>query len=387
MNVTQLLLRAIETGSPDDRVRFMAEVGRLIARQVRASDMWEVENSPRYFGFEGEGHQRWSDIYPSGFEDNLGHYAGAEPTIDFFLGSPEQGPQAQQAAPVTQQPPSRFEQAFAADGRLGAMARRGDDIGGYLATMVRNYLHDRQKKNDPFGYRAFKNLEAVIEALEGDKVLIVTGRVGRKERIRRSSLVRFRTASAGGGAPASVVGAVLAAPALTGNAHKLAKLGRGAQRLLRPVVEGLPAAGVGEFQFGELLTPLQEQVRDAARVWFGGPPSAQQTLEAAEANNLAENRIAVPSERYATLEHVEALTNRVRDAIDRSTYQERTRHGLRRVFDDWIDYVNETQSLEHPPYAQWAIRLGVPSSTIENHVQKLKVIISQVGAESGGAGL
>jgi hypothetical protein len=386
MNLTQLLLRALETGAEADRVRFMAEVGRLIARQVRASDMWEVENGPRYFGFED--HRRWSDIYPRDFEANLMRYAGADPTTDFFLGSHGSEAGAQKADGTepagAQRRVSRFELAFGESGRLAAMVRNGDDIGGYLATMVRNYLHERQKRNDPVGYRVFKNLEAVIEELDDADVVLVTGRVGRRERIRRSTRIRFRAPDSEGHAPEPVT-VVLAA--LGGNVHKLAKLGRGAQRLLRPAVEGLPEACVTEFIFGDLLAPLQEHVREAARIWGGEPPGGP--LETDESKILEKIRITDPAAGYTTLdEQLTALADKVRTAIEQGGFQERTRLGLKRVLDDWFGHLAETQADgdEHPPLTGWALRLGLKRATLGDHVQRLRALIARVTDARDGSG-
>lgn len=391
MNLTQLLLRALAPGSEADRVRFMAEVGRMIARQVRAIDMWEVENGPRYFGYAD--HRRWADLYPPDFESNLSRYAEAEPTTDFFLGSDDPTPPAGEpegaAAPERPRRPSPFEEAFCETGRLARMARLGDDIGGYLAAMVRTYLLDRQEDNDPFGYRVFKNLEAVIESLEVERVVAVTGRVGVRRRIRRSSYVRFRTAAPDGAGHGPAVEALLATPALAGNVHKLAKLGRGAQRLLRAAVEALPLAGIEAFQFGDLLVPLQGRVREAARLWAGDPLSVSPTQSGDGPKIATENRIVAPVERYSTLdEHLAALAARVRAAIDAGGYQERTRLGLHRVLDDWFDHLAETQAdgEEHPRLTEWAIRLGLRRATLGDHVQRLRGIIAQVNAERTGDG-
>ena len=388
MNLTELLLRALETTAQDDRVRFMAEVGRLIVRQVHALGMWEVENGPRYFGFED---RHWSDIYLSDFEGNLHQYAAAEPTTDFFLGSSEPDQSVRETdggeAPAPQGRRFRFEEAFGEGGRLGAMARQGDDIGGYLATMVRNYLHERQKSKDLVGYRVFKNLEAVMEELEAANTLSVTGRVGRRQRIRPSSIIRFRATNAEGGAPASLAETVLEAPTLAGNVHKLAKLGRGAQRLLLPAVEGRPAVGFSEFPFGELLAPLQQRVREAARVWFSEPP-ASRGIETGGAKNLEEIRIVDPAERYTLGEYLELLAREVRAEIDRVVPQERTRLGLRGVLDDWFAHLAETQADgdDHPSLDEWAIRLGLKRSTLWDYIQRLREIIARVKAARDGNG-
>jgi len=390
MNLTELLLRALTSGSEEDRVRFMAEVGRLIARQVHALGMWEVDNSPRYFGFEDQ--QRWRDIYPSDFEANLLQYAAAEPTVVFFLGDPELdqpvGGSKGASPPVPKRRRARFEESFGEGGRLGAMARQGDDIGGYLATMVRNYLHERQKSKDPVGYRVFKNLEAVTEELEAANVLDVSDRMGRRQRIRPSSKVRFRATGALSSAPTSITEAVLGSPTLAGKVHKLAKLGRGAQRLLRPAVENLPAIGVSVFQFGELLAPLQQRVREAARVWFGEVQAASRGIETSGAKNLEEIRIVEPAERYTLSEHLELLARDVRVEIDQVVPQERTRRGLRRVLDDWFAYLAETQADadEHPALDEWAIRLGLKRSTLWDYITRLREIIAQVRAARDGGG-
>lgn len=368
MNLTHLLRRALDTKADEDRVRFMAALGRLIERRLRAIEMWDQK--PEYLGYPDVG--QWKDIYPPGFEGHTGEYAAAAPTIDFLADS--------------------LTPALDADGTMAKALRRGEEVGGYITIMVRNFLTDRQKNHDPVRYRVFKNLEAVAEALETSGVVKVSNRDGgRPPRIRRVSRVRFVNTTAGEAATdTGLIETVLAAPSLSGCLHKLAKKGVGAQRLLRPAVEYLPKAGIGEFVFGELLTPLQARVREAASLWAGDSPSvAPKPGSKAEEQFAEKTRTAAAIGSYPTLdEYLAALASDVRAAIETEVPQERTRAGLHRILDDWFNHLAETgaEGDDHPPLTEWATRLGVRRATLGDHVQRLRGIIDQVIARRAGDG-
>jgi hypothetical protein len=386
MSLNDLLRRALDTNSQDDQVRFMAEVGRLIARRLRAIDMWDVGDSPHYFGYQDI--KDWNEVYPRGFEANLVAYATAQPTVDFFVGANDPESNDKDQAEHTQGNPqaprrrrSPFEEAFTEGGRLAAMMRLGDEIAGYLATMVNNFLIERQRHHDPIGYRVFKNLEAVVQELEEEKMVEVADRQGPRQRIRRSSLVRFRNTNVAqvGSGNVPLLETVVSAPILVGSVHKLAKLGRGAQCMLRQAVIALPAAGITDFQFGDLLTPLQKQVREAHRVWNATP--ALNMLERDRDHRvLNQIRIFDAVQRYSDeAGSVESLVSEIRAAIDAGGYQERTRVGLHKILDDLLRY--RAQGQVPPPLTEWAIRLGVRRATLWDHWNRLKIITDQVQAK------
>lgn len=367
MNLTQLLLRAIETRSDEDQLRFLRGLGRLIDHQIRAMEM--RDQKPEYLGYAEI--ERWEDAYPRDFDGHQIEYAAAAPTLDFLT--------------------DRLTPALDSTGALVNALGRRDDVVAYLTIMVRHFLTDRQKTHDRVGYRVFKNLEAVVESLEVGGVVKVSARTGRLHRIRRTSGVQFLGSTAGEAATTTaLIEKVLASPALTGCVHKLAKKGTGAQRLLRPAVEDLPKAGIGRFEFGELLTPLQTRVREADRLWAGDPLSVAPQPAADAENRIArENRIVARQGRYATFdEYLEALAGDVRAAIDAGAYQERTRAGLHKVLDDWFAHLSEIHGDgdEHPPLTEWATRLGVRRATLWDHVKRLRGIIDQVVAKRAGEG-
>lgn len=368
MNLTHLLRRALETKSDEDRVRFMAALGRMIERRLRAIEMWNQK--PEYLGYPDVGD--WNDVYPSGFEGHTAEYASASPTIDFLTDC--------------------LTPALDAGGTMANALRLGEEVGGYITIMVRNFLTDRQKNHDPVGYRVFKNLEAVAEALEARGVVKVSDRSGeRHPRIRQASRVQFVNTTAGETAThTDLIEIVLAAPSLSGCLHKLAKKGVGAQRLLCPAIEDLPKSGIREFMFGELLTPLQARVREVVLRWAGDSPSVAPKPGSKAEEKLAEKtRTAAATGSYPTLdEYLAALAPDVRVAIDTEVPQERTRAGLHRILDDWFNHLAErgAEGDDHPPFTEWATRLGVKRATLGDHVQRLREIIDQVIVKRAGGG-
>ncbi len=368
MNLSELLRRPLASVPEPERVALMAELGRMIANRIRAVEMWD--QPPEYFGYPEFRH--WREAYPADFESRAFDYASASPTLDFFA--------------------ERFAQALDAGGPLNTVLDDGGDVFPYVAVMIGNFLTDRQRTNDPVGYRVFKNLEAVVQGLELAGTAILSGLHDRKSkpgRVRRATQVRFTTPT-GPSPTAPLLELLLAADSLRGSLHKLSKLGTGAQRLLGLAVAALPGAGVSSFEFGELLVPLQTAVRDAVRVWVDCPTAIPALGVLADGEIISrEIRKSDSRSRYQTLnEHFDVVRREVRAAIDTGNYQDRTRNAMCCVLDDWFAHLAAAgaDGDAHPPLDDWARQLGVKRSTLWDHLERLRGIIRQALARIEATG-
>lgn len=164
---------------------------------------------------------------------------------------------------------------------LQAQLRAGAGIDGFVLLNVRHFVFERQRANDPLGYRVFEMLERAVErALEGGRLL--SREPG--ERVRNDSVLAF---APGGGDAAPASPDALAPLARRWNDDLLPALvtarGRPQRAAVVTRLEGhlatLPGLGVRVFRFGDLVEPLKSDVR---RRWaaLGEPEEGEVAFEA-----------------------------------------------------------------------------------------------------------
>lgn len=367
MNFSDRLRRALETDSPDDHLAVLAELGRMIASRLRAIEMWD--QPPQFLGY-GEV-ARWAEAYPADPEAHAEDYATAPPTLDFYT--------------------DRFVPALDGDGPLATVRSTTGDVAGYVAVMVRHFLIDRQRKQDPVGYAVFKTLEAVVQELARAGTAQLSDLHERKSKpglIRRATRVRFPN-PVGPRPTAPVHELVVAADTLRGNVHKLSKRGRGAQALLGPAVAALPVSGVEGFEFGELLVPLQAAVREAKRVWADSPTVIPAEVSGDGEIIPREIRKTAHADRYETFaDRLDAVRTAGLAEIDAGKYQERSRVAMRRILGDWFAFLAEREAdgAEHPTFEEWSRKLGVKLATLHDNFQRVRKIVERVLTAAGTSG-
>jgi hypothetical protein len=232
---------------PADAAAVRADLRRALEAELRRHGLWAA--SPSYVGVVG--HRRWD-------RDALDELAA-----DCYL---------HQLARLR---------------GLKAQLAAGAVIDGFVLLNVRHFVFERQRANDPLGYRVFEMLERALErAGEGGRLL----RPAPRERVRNDTVVAF--APDGAGAAAGGAEAAPAAPeALAPLARRfgddllpalVTARGRAAREaVVSRLVEHLatlPRLGHAAFRFGDLAAPLKDEVR---RRWaaLGGPDDGATAFE------------------------------------------------------------------------------------------------------------
>lgn len=340
MTLTKLLQDYLDSGEADEAL--LAAVAELIRERIWKSHMWN--QPPEFFGYPE--YHTWSEAF-SGDDPSPG------PAGDFFL---------EEIVP---------EQNF-----LDQTIRAGNTVEALLRQKVRFFLTDRQKKFDPIGYRAFKNFVAVIEGMVSEGVASVSNRV--RGKIRNPSIVRLTSSG-----PAPCAGEQELGHVIDGDPDwqpvliRLAKLGTGAQRLLRARLDRFLSQGVGAFSVGEFGFLLKARARAANKAWnrptenSGNPP------------NQDESRTNLENDRYSlSEEYLVDFARKVRQAVEGSDYTAKVKRGMLVVFEDWLKYLRVGN--DHPPFRDWAIQLGLRKSSIADHYKNLRQLI-RAALEKGQA--
>jgi hypothetical protein len=339
MTLTEHLRRYIVSGEPN--VALLAALAELVRERIWKSDMWE--QPPDYFGYPEYG--SWGEAF-SGDDPSPG------PAADFFLEE------------VVQELPF-----------LERTIQEGNSVEALLRQKVKWFLTDRQKKHDPVGYRTFTNLVAVLEGMIADGAATATNRV--RSKLRNPTLIQLKLGDSGPTPAARDLARVVDTdPDWLPVLRRLAKLGKGAQRLLRERLDRFPSQGVVAFSVGELGAVLKARVREAHEAWNrpagGSPATSRRTPEPSDDFRTD----ALPG-RYSSFEEcLGALRQGVPEAVERSDYTPKVRRGMLAVFADWLKYLAVGQ--DHPPLREWAAQLGLPKSSLGDYLQRLRSLIQEV---------
>jgi hypothetical protein len=331
--------RRLETTRRPDEL-FLAALGKALRGRLRHAGLWD--QPPAFLGYDE--FRNWADAFADGD-------AVADPTLDCYL-----------------------EAVVRRYDSLADQLRKKDNIDGLIYLNVKRFILERQKKHDPIGYSAFKNLEAVLEKMAADKQVSAEQRV--EGRLRNESLVLFpsgeRIASR-----EQLEEALSTGPQWDQALPRQVKIGEGAQRLLLASLTTLPEAGVAAFRLGDLVNVLKDRVRHI-HAQRNRPSDSEVVPETRTNQSICELiRIVRPDPGYEEgRENLQHLLRRMRNAIDLLDAQERTRTGLRHLLDELSCHAETDEEI--PSWAELSRRLGVRRTTLWDHLERLRELAKRL---------
>ncbi len=259
------------SGEPPDAESFeqvWAALGRALRSELRKRGLWS--SPPRYLGVYG--YNSWQPTTSDGeaafARSANGSFArSANVASEEGLGQGSQG-----ASPGF--PGAALEDLLAGCyshifirriGGLKAQLKVKPNIEGLVFLSIRNFIHDTQKKHDPFGFRIFDVLRRALRAAqEAGELVLLTG----DRKIRNDTVLAFDA----GADPSRLDGEGLKAAVERWNDTLLPDLvtaqGKARERVIAVLVSfllRLPAAGVTVFTFQQLIDPLKNDARNRWR--------------------------------------------------------------------------------------------------------------------------
>lgn len=234
------------SGEPPDAESFervWAALGRALKSELRKRGLWH--SPPSYLGVYG--HDSWQTAAAGGA--SAGEPAAGEALEDLLAGC--------------------YSHIFIRRlGGLKAQLEVKPNIEGLVFLGIRNFLHDTQKKHDPFGFRIFDVLRRALRAAEEAGELV---RLAGSRNIRNDTVLAFDE----GADPSRLDGDELQGLVERWNDTLLPDLvtaqGKARKRLLavlRSFLLRLPAQGVNAFTFQQLIDPLKNDARNRWRALF-----------------------------------------------------------------------------------------------------------------------
>ncbi len=205
-----------------------------------------------------------------------------------------------------------------------------ENIDGLIFLNIRHFLHERQRAHDPVGFRVFQILrKAVREGLARGDLHVLGG----DPRIGNSTLL----ASGPAGIPRELDSRSFAAIAQDWTEHLLPDLvtaaGHRQLAVVRQVGHLLQATGLRAWRFGDLLGPLQQEVRSrwqAVACRMAGEPAFE-----ADADSDRQPRLTLVAKPDTTLEEEDAfekLVAEVDSRVERRRLPGRARLHLRTLW-------------------------------------------------------
>ena len=325
---------------PDEAL--LAEVGQALRGHLRRMGLWE--QPPEFLGYAA--YPRWPEAFADGD-------AAAEPTLDCYLEA------------VVRRYGSLMDH----------LLTRKANVDGLVHLNIRRFILKRQKDHDPVGYAVFKNVEAVLEELIDEGMLrsVPPDPRGRGT-LRNDTVLTFGGDAGAVPAPREKVEAAAGEPGWEQALPRLSKVGRGAQRLLRPCLCGLPAGGVESFRVGDLVGPLKARAR-AVHAQRNRPPD-QDVVPVARGDDAVRELIRIVRPQAGYDEHregLERLLDCVQEGIARQDFQERTREGLRRLVRELRQHADSDEAI--PSWAELARQLGARRTTVWDHLGRLRELV------------
>lgn len=272
-----------------------------------------------------------------------------------------------------------------------------ETIDGLVVLNIRHFLLERQRQNDPLGYRVFEVVRASVRALLGTGELLV---LAGDARVRNDTLLSFDgDAGLGRDSPERLADRVrgwndLLLPGL------VTASGREKRRVVDALVDKLRGLGTdrgGAFLFREIVGPLRE---DARSRWAEllEQEQGETGFEPMDEMFLGTVRLVMPDTGVEDRQSFDGLVAGVRDRLDRHDGSEVERGHLRTLWEFLCAHAaDEGESWTgagpwpgsaakkdgHPPSRRRiAAQLGIP----RNRLPALYATLSRLADEVRGVG-
>lgn len=266
--------------------------------------------------------------------------------------------------------------------RLRAHLEIKDDIEGLVFLLIRNFLHDRQKRHDPLGFRVYQVLRiAVREAVDAGELAVLAGDAA----IRNPTLLGVAAASV-----REPVTAALRPLVERWNAELLPDLVTAAGPARRPLVArlrrrllDLEAEGVRTFRFKDLADAFKDDVRLRWAALFD-LEEGEAAPDDADATFAATVRLFHPTDRLAERDAFEKLVSCTTERLERLETTAATRHYLRTLWGFLRSYARGEGPDKLPSNRKLAALLRIPRERFPRLYETLSRLIGRCGSGSHG---
>ena len=217
------------------------------------------------------------------------------------------------------------------------------NLDGLIFLNIRNFLHDRQKRHDPLGFRIFEVLQtAVLRMLDGGLLHVLDG----DRRVRNDTILGFSALS-----DPQAAGGDLRPWVANWNDQLLPELITAWNKedilpRLEELIARLSERGVEVFRFRDLIEPLKD---DARARWQAIQYALQRDGVGTAVERSGEELVSIvrwvrPERGFEERQSFRALGDCVDEGLERLEEREKTREYLRRLWRFLRDWAGEADS-------------------------------------------
>lgn len=280
---------------------------------------------------------------------------------------------------------------------LRAHLKAKGNVDGLVFLAIRHFVHDRQKENDPEGYRVFDLVQQALRSLLDQGILSFAGAepTDKSAALHNDTILTFRSQQAPPLATRDAFRAL--APVwnndlLPGIVTARYREKRRVQEQLEHLIAGLPAEGIHAFRLRDLVDPLKDDTRGRWRALAAG---SQGEVAAGEGSADGPPEIVLQSAPDRHLEErdsFEKLTAAVaREISRRPELDDRTREYLRRLWrglgrtaaGESLDGSDTSPDDSVPSQRALASALGIPRDRLPGLLGTLRRLTREVRAATG----
>lgn len=255
--------------------------------------------------------------------------------------------------------------------------RTQDNIDGFVARNVNNFLTERQRRRDPIGYAVFGNVEGAASDVFAEGRVSITGvEDGRLcgESVFHLDPTRPRENPC---APERLGEAVAEARDWSDALADLTSTTEGGRAWVATFLRQLGAAGVVCVRVADLVSAIASRARADWAVRHAAP--GELSYEG-EGGRSGVTRLVWPSEATELAEVLERLRRVVPGRIALEG-QRRVRERLAMVFQQWLVMIEESGA-DKLDQAELAERLDMPETTLSDYLVRLRRILADFFPET-----
>ena len=235
--------------------------------------------------------------------------------------------------------------------KIWEIAKDEGNVDSYIISIVRNFLTDRQRKQDPIGYKIYCNLITVL------KIMVEDGQLFCQKDLSLESVDKFTVFSFTRNEQSNSLPGANEIQKILKNSSQwdeflkcLGKSGEKNLRIIALAILSMRNSGIVSFRFKDLLDAVIQETKELYHVMIREEKSIIEGI----------------GEGIDILEFIEIVRQRIRNSLNRASTKEK----MIKIFDYY--YVRLLEGKDSPPLKEIARKLGLKQTNLSYYLKKLE---------------
>lgn len=270
--------------------------------------------------------------------------------------------------------------------RLQIRIEQAQDINNIVYQNIKNFITDQQKKHDPIGYYVAHNAKQAIQCAIDNGIIKVASGLNHKGKVHNPTLL-FYSSQTTASEQEQIVKVLRNNSTWMEIRQKLAGKSEKVHERLCDIICQLQNSGINCFRFKSLVDAMKEDVREESKYHFAKEMALE--IQQTTRNEFEEDEAEFGEKVQEIVQFIQPdnsaeeqesycdFCNKLRDAIDNSSFQERVRERLHQELIEFEDAIETEKAM--PSQTELSKRLNVAISTINDDIMKrLQQLVKQV---------